>query len=55
LQFNEFVVGELALSELDWAKDHKYLKLYNILAEVPSAAQVNLQPAQHLKNVFFSF
>jgi len=26
-----------------------------ILAEVPDAAQVNLQPAEHLKNLSFSF
>jgi len=29
--------------------------LYIILAEVPGAARVNLQPAEHLKNVSFSF
>jgi len=26
-----------------------------LLAEVPGAARVNLQPAEHLKNVSFSF
>jgi len=29
--------------------------LYSKLAEVPGAAWANLQPAEHLKNVFFSF
>jgi len=28
---------------------------YSSIAEVPGAARVNLQPAEHLKNVFFSF
>jgi len=26
-----------------------------LLAEVPGAARVNIQPAEHLKNVSFSF
>jgi len=34
---------------------NKYLNnLYNKLAEVPDAARVNLQPAEHLKNVSLS-
>jgi len=30
------------------------LAKYSLLAEVPGAARVNLQPAEHVKNVSFS-
>jgi len=33
----------------------KLSDFYCLLAEVPGAARVNLQPAEHLKNVSFSF
>jgi len=36
-------------------KAHYLAGNYLLLAEVPSASWVNLQPAEHLKNVSFSF
>jgi len=36
-------------------KDIVKMVFISVLAEVPRAAGVNLQPAEHFKNVFFSF
>jgi len=43
------------LSQLWKSKIQNKVIFYLLLAEVPGAARVNLQPAEHLKNVSFSF
>jgi len=48
------VIIELFISQ-QGKKYFVLLTFINKLAEVPGAARVNLHPAEHLKNVTFSF